>query len=145
MKTHKLISTFVIAAFALTPQFTSSIRAAGNGYSAKLISPRLGQVLYPGQHVRIQWEATFPDLKNVHLCEMEIWLSLDGGRTFTHCITPVINPQVNYYDWIVPDTPTNAAVLDIRFGCELYYPESYSPQPQATFVIARSAPVPVPL
>jgi hypothetical protein len=36
--------------------------------------------------------------------------------------------------------PTNAAVLDIRFGCELYYPESYSPQAAATFVIAQTAP-----
>jgi hypothetical protein len=36
--------------------------------------------------------------------------------------------------------PTNAAVLDIRFGCELYHPESYSPQAASTFVIAQTAP-----
>ena len=35
--------------------------------------------------------------------------------------------------------PTNAAVLDIRFGRELY-PESYSPQAASTFVIAQTAP-----
>ena len=37
--------------------------------------------------------------------------------------------------------PINAAVLDIRFGCELYYPESYSPQAGLTFVIAQTAPL----
>ena len=36
--------------------------------------------------------------------------------------------------------PTNAAVLDIRFGCEQWYPESYAPQPASTFVIAKAVP-----
>ena len=36
--------------------------------------------------------------------------------------------------------PTNAAVLDIRFGCEGWYPESYAPQPASTFVIAKAVP-----
>lgn len=27
------------------------------------------------------------------------------------------------------DLAYNAAVLDIRFGCEAYYPESYAPTP----------------
>jgi hypothetical protein len=68
---------------------------------------------------------------------MEIWLSLDGGRAFSTCITPALTPRSRYFDWTVP-TPTNTAVLDIRFGCEFYYPESYSPQPASAFVIAQS-------
>jgi len=36
----------------------------------------------------------------------------------------------------VPNTPTHSAVLDIRFGCDLRYPESYAPQP--AFSIART-------
>jgi hypothetical protein len=143
MKTHKSLSTLLVVAFALAPQLLNTSRgtlaASGGTYSAKLISPRFGQVLYPGQQVRIEWEATFPDMKNLHACEMEIWLSLDGGRTFGRCITPV-GPNVTHYDWTVPNTPTTSAVLDIRFGCELYYPESYSPQPASTFVIAQTAP-----
>ena len=67
---------------------------------------------------------------------MEVWLSLDGGRTFTMCITPILHPKTTYFDWTVPNTPTNAAVLDVRFGCDGWYPESYSPQPASTFVIA---------
>ena len=119
-----------LAAFAFG---AANVNAQGT-YSAKLISPRLGQVLHQGQQFRIEWKATFP---NIHLngSEMEIWLSLDGGRTFTTWLTftSVLN---RYFDWTVPNTPTNAAVLDIRFGREMpYYPETYSPQPASTFVI----------
>jgi hypothetical protein len=82
-------------------------------------------VLYHGQRFRIQWMAQLPDWNGI--CETELWLSLDGGRTFN---PPVITPVV------VPNTPTNAAVIDIRFGCEVpYYPETASPQPVSTFVI----------
>jgi hypothetical protein len=143
MKTHKSLSTLLVVAFALAPQLLNTspgaLAASGGTYSAKLISPRLGQVLYPGQQVTVEWTATFPDMKNLHACEMELWLSLDGGRTFSTCITPP-SPDTRHYDWIVPNMPTNAAVLDIRFGCELYYPESYSPQAASTFVIAQTAP-----
>jgi hypothetical protein len=72
------------------------------------------------------------------MCEMELYLSLDGGQTFNPpVITPVVVPGTKgHYDWTVPNTPTNAAVIDIRFGCEVpYYPESTSPQPASTFVI----------
>jgi hypothetical protein len=50
---------------------------------------------------------------------------------------PVVVPSSRgHYDWTVPNTPTNAAVIDIRFGCEVpYYPETASPQPASTFVI----------
>jgi len=141
MKTHKICSTLLVVAFVLAPQLLNTsgeaLAASGNTYSAKLISPRLGQILYPGQRVRIEWTVAFPDMRNLHACEMEIWLSLDGGRTFSTCIAPVSTNRRDF-DWIVPNTPTNAAVLDIRFGCEVYYPETPSPQPASTFVIAHS-------
>ena len=28
--------------------------------------------------------------------------------------------------------------MDIRFGCEVFYPETYAPQPASTFVIAQA-------
>jgi hypothetical protein len=143
MKTHKFLSTILVVAFALAPQLLNTsgqaFAASGGTYSAKLISPRLGQVLYPGQQFRIDWDAVIPKT-NAGGCEMEIWLSLDGGRTFRTCITVANILNTRHFDWIVPNTPTNAAVLDIRFGCEFYYPESYSPQPASTFVIAQGAP-----
>ena len=53
------------------------------------------------------------------------------------CITPILPPKADSYLWTVPNLPTNAAVMDIRFGCEGWYPESYAPQPMSTFVIAK--------
>ena len=137
MKTPGLIVPLLLVAFAFAPAKLSA--QSQNGYSAKLISPRLGQVLYPGEQFRIEWTASLPKT-NAHGCEMELRLSLDGGRTFSTWITTEMPPNTRYFDWTVPNTPTNAAVLDINFGCEFYYPETFSPQPALTFVIAQSGP-----
>ena len=130
MKSRIFIVLLFLVAFAVAP---ADVNAQGT-YSAKLISPTLGQVLYHGQQFRVEWKATFPNIR-LNGSEMEIWLSLDGGRTFTTWLT-FTSVTNRYFDWTVPNTPTNAAVLDIRFGREIpYYPETFSPQPASTFVI----------
>jgi len=139
MKTRGLIVIVIALALTLPSQLVNTSRAASGGYSAQLISPTAGQVLYPGQQVQIQWQATIPKV-NAGGCEMEIFLSLDGGRSFTYCITPQLPPTERFFNWTVPNMPTNAAVLDIRFGCEWYYPENYSPQPASMFIIANVNP-----
>jgi hypothetical protein len=135
MKTHRYLIVLFIVAFAFG--FSKISLAESGVYSAKLISPRPAQVLYPGQVVRVEWKSELP---NIYLgaCEMEVFLSLDGGRTFPMLISPWMDPKAQYFYWTVPNTPTNAAVLDIRFGCEPGYPESYAPQPASTFVIAKA-------
>jgi hypothetical protein len=138
MNTRGLLVTILAVAFSVAPQLVSSSSAAGT-YSATLISPRAGQVLYPGQKIVIEWKSALPNI-DLTGCEREVWLSLDGGRTFTACITPILGPKATSYLWTVPNTPSNAAVLDIRFGCEGWYPECYAPQPASTFVIAKAAP-----
>jgi hypothetical protein len=70
---------------------------------------------------------------------MELVLSLDGGISFNTYITPPFDPRTRYFYWTVPNTPTNAAMLDIRFGCEVFYPESRSPQTASPFVIMQTA------
>ena len=89
----------------------------------------------PGQVVRIEWTAVFPDV-DLTMCETEILLSLDGGRTTFMFITSQRNPTVQHFDWTVPNTPTRAAVLNIRFGCLNIYPETSSSQLQSAFVIS---------
>ena len=84
----------------------------------------------------IEWKHTLPNIP-LPGCESEVWLSLDGGRTFPMWIT-FLDPRSTSFLWTVPNTPTNAAVLDIRFGCDLHYPESYAPQPASMFTIAKS-------
>ena len=134
MKTRGLISvTLLLLALSLLTE-----AVAENGYSARLISPTAGQVLYPGQKVRVEWEATVPN-PNAAGCEMELVLSLDGGRTFNTYITPPLDPKARYFYWTVPNLPTKAAMLDIRFGCEVFYPESRSPQTASPFVIMPTA------
>jgi hypothetical protein len=135
MNTRWLLATIFAVALSAAPQFVSNASAGGT-YSATLISPRVGQVLNPGQQIRVEWKTVLPNI-NLGACEMEVWLSVDGGRTFTMWISPWLNPKANYFDWTVPNTLTNAAVLDVRFGCEPGYPESYAPQPASTFVIAK--------
>ena len=135
MKTQRLILALLALTFAFTPQsLTTASAARKKEYSAKLISPKAGEVLIPGQVVRVEWTAVYPDV-DLALCEKEILLSLDGGRTFAY-VTAVFDPAVQHFNWTVPKTPTRAAVLDIRFGCLGVYPETTSPQVQSTFVIS---------
>jgi hypothetical protein len=147
MKTRGFVVTLFAVAFAFAPQLLKTSTAAPDGpqgtYAAKLVSPQAGDVVFPGQKVRIVWEALFPKLPvNLSWCEAEIWLSLDGGMTFPILITPLQfgpNNTIRSFDWTVPNAPTAAAVLDIRFGCEQYYPETRSVQTASSFVIGQSA------
>ena len=135
MKTQRFIVTLFALTFAFAPQLfrTASAERKPTNYRAQLISPRAGAVLTPGQVVRVEWKSVLPDM-DLSLCETELRLSLDGGRTFTW-ITGERDPRVKYFDWTVPNTPTNMAVLDIHFGCLGYYPETESLQVQSGFVI----------
>jgi hypothetical protein len=140
MKPPRFILALLALTFALAPQLRGTAAAQGSRqhkYGARLISPRRGDVLVPGQVVRVQWTADFPDV-DVTMCETEVLLSLDGGRTMYMLLTEQRNPKLQYFDWTVPNTPTNAAVLNIRFGCLNIYPETSSLQVQSAFVISPS-------
>lgn len=135
MKTQRLILALLALTFVFTPQsLTTASAARKRDYRARLISPKAGEVVIPGQVVRVEWTADFPDV-DLTMCEMEIMLSLDGGRTFTY-VTEQRDARVQYFNWTVPKTPTRAAVLDIRFGCLGLYAETSSPQVQSVFVIS---------
>jgi hypothetical protein len=146
MKTRGFVVTLFAVAFALAPQLLKTSTAASTEpegkYAAKLVSPQAGDVVYPGQTVRIVWEALLPKLPvDPSWCEAEIYLSLDGGKSFPFIITPIrFDPdsKIFSFDWTVPNMPTAAAVLDIRFGCEQYFPEARSVQTASSFVIGQS-------
>ena len=132
MKTRGFVLIIVAVAFAFAP---AKLNAQGN-YAVRLISPVAGQVLYAGQKIMIEWQHRLPNIP-LSGCESEAWLSLDGGRSFTLWIT-FLDPRNTSFLWTVPNTPTNGAVIDIRFGCDLHYPETYAPQPASMFTIAKS-------
>ena len=135
------IPTSVVVLFAVTlafaPPLSQRSNADGPKYAARLLSPTLGQVLYPGQQVRVEWKTVLPNI-DLSWCELELYLSIDGGATFPFRITPQLDPRAAFFYWTVPNMPTTAAVLDIRFGCEGSYPESYRPQTASPFIIAPS-------
>ena len=139
MKTPRLLLALLALTFALAPQLpgTAFAQRTQDNYRAKLISPRAGQVLVPGQVVRVAWTADFPNV-DLTMCEAEILLSLDGGKTTYMRLTESRNPKVQYFDWIVPNAPTNTAVLNIRFGCLNIFPETASLQLQSVFVISEA-------
>jgi len=142
MKTRGFLSMLFAIMVLCAPQLTISTAAAASGsgaYSAQLISPTAGQVLYPGQRVRVEWKTVLPNI-DLSWCELELYLSVDGGATFPFRITPQLDPRAAFFYWTVPNMPTAAAVLDIRFGCEGSYPESYSPQTASPFVISHTSP-----
>jgi hypothetical protein len=139
VKTPRLLLALLALTFALAPQLpgTAFAQRTQDNYRAKLISPRAGQVLVPGEVVRIAWTADFPDV-DLTMCEMEVLLSLDGGKTIYMRLIESRNPKIQYFDWTVPNAPTNNAVLDIRFGCLNIYPETRSLQVQSAFVISSA-------
>jgi len=147
MKTRGFVVTLFAVAFAFAPQLLKTSTAAPDDpegkYAAQLVSPKAGDVVFPGQKVEIAWDALFPKLSvPLSWCETEIYLSLDGGRSFPVIITPIhLDPnfRIGSFDWTVPNAPTAAAVLDIRFGCEQFYPETRSVQSASSFVIGQSA------
>lgn len=140
MRTQRFVLALLSLAFALALQLPGTAFAQGRQwrYSARLISPRAGQVVTPGQVVRIEWKANFPGV-DLSMCETEVLLSLDGGKTIYARLIESRNPTVQYLDWTVPNTPTNEAVLDIRFGCLNLYPETSSLQLKSAFVIRGDA------
>jgi hypothetical protein len=130
----KTLTGFVVTLFILAFAFAPAKLNAQGNYRVKLISPVAGQVLYGGQQIMVEWRHTLPHTPGA--CESEAWLSLDGGITFTWIA--FLAPNNTSLLWTVPNTPTNSAVLDIRFGCEIpYYPESYAPQLTSMFTIAK--------
>jgi hypothetical protein len=138
MKIHRFFLALFVVAAAFAPPFARITNANTGTYGARLVSPTTGQVLVPGQQVKVAWKAMLPPV-DLSWCELELYLSLDGGKSFPYRITPQLDPRASFFYWTVPNTPSSAAVLDIRFGCEGSYPESYSPQPASTFVIANVA------
>src|SRR5215471_12603274 len=135
MKTPTSVIVLLVMALAFGPAFLQHSNAGRARYTAKLISPKPGQVLVPGQQVKVEWKASLPNVE-LSWCELELYLSVDGGASFPYRITPQLDPRAAFFYWTVPDMPTATAVLDIRFGCEGTYPESYSPQTASTFVIS---------
>ena len=63
-----------------------------------------------GEWIDLRWSEA-DDIR-----ELEILLSVDGGRTYGQCITPQLDPDRHGFRWRVPDLAGGAVRLRIRFN-----------------------------
>jgi hypothetical protein len=77
----------------------------------RILAPGTGEALVAGQVVNVAW-SPFPD----DVEELELLLSVDGGRFFPIRLTSQIDPRSGCFSWVVPRIAARAARLRIRFG-----------------------------
>lgn len=135
----------VLTLILLTALTNSVLGQRGNQQSVptpkiSMLLPKAGEAFSPGQKVKIVWKVDLSPKINLSWCEQEIFLSIDGGKTFPYRITPELSPSLRDYVWTVPNLPTDKAVLDIRFGSEFSQNrfEKSKPQTQMMFRILPS-------
>ena len=100
------------------------VLAAGLGIAAALLaagaraegfrSPAAGDSLTPGTSAAVEWIPT--DRVDPSVSEMELVLSLDGGRTFPIRVTREIDPEAASFLWTVPALFSSHARLALRAG-----------------------------
>lgn len=120
---RQCFSFVVVAIFVVLANLSADSAYAQRGIvpapDIELISPRPGDVLVAGQTVRVEWRTLNADKSlNIDWCEQEIYLSVDGGSTVISRISPQLDPRATSFEWVVPNTPTKEAVLDVSMGCD---------------------------
>ncbi len=84
----------------------------------RLVSPRPGATLVGGSALVLEWQPG-PGLAALrHAEEWEVFLSLDGGRTFLSRITPHLDIRMRRVTVHVPRLPSNDVRLLLRMGDE---------------------------
>ena len=76
-------------------------------------TPGVGDVVAAGTSVEVRWKAS-PDAREA--TELELVLSLDGGRTFPIRVSPEMSARSTGFRWIVPGLPSAHARLAVRSG-----------------------------
>ena len=70
-------------------------------------------IVSAGEAIELRWHGLPGEVE-----EMELLLSLDGGRSFHVRLTPELEGHTNAFRWRVPDLPTGQARLMLRIGDE---------------------------
>jgi hypothetical protein len=68
------------------------------------------RLVRPGEWIDLRWTRADDVL------ELEILLSLDGGRSYTICISPQLDPDRHDFLWQVPDLAGAALTMRIRYN-----------------------------
>ena len=126
MNTRGLLVTIFAVALSFAPQLVSTSSAAGGTYSATLISPRVGQVLYPGQKIRVTWKSTLPNI-DLTGCEKEVWLSLAGEHLLCGLAlgwTRKPNISIGLFQTRLQTQPSLISALGVKDGIPKALPRS---------------------
>ena len=81
---------------------------------ARFLAPGARAALESGASVRVAW--SLAETRDREPDEMELVLSLDGGRTFPVRVTRNLSPGTRSFAWRVPTLPTAHAQLALRTG-----------------------------
>jgi hypothetical protein len=84
----------------------------GEAQSARILEPGEGARLHPGAIVRVSWTSG----ARAEFDEMELVLSLDGGRSFPLRVTREVSPAEDSVLWRVPRLPSEHARIALRAG-----------------------------
>jgi hypothetical protein len=78
---------------------------------AATFAPRLPEVVIPGQEIELRWSGLPSSVE-----EVEIVLSLDGGRTFPVRVSRELDARDQVHRWRVPRFESGTAMLRLRMG-----------------------------
>jgi hypothetical protein len=102
---------FPLAAMIALALTVAAHREAAGG--SGVVSLDVPAVVTAGQSVELRWSALPADAE-----ELEIVLSLDGGRSYHVRVSPELDAREGGYRWRVPDLPAARARLMLRMGGE---------------------------
>ena len=91
-----------------------AVAALAQARPAEILEPVRGARLQPGAIVRVSW--TLGASTQQEFDEMELVLSLDGGRSFPLRVTRELSPAEDSVLWRVPRLPSEHARIALRAG-----------------------------
>ena len=94
--------------------FGFGIAAASRAETLRFLEPEPGGRLDAGATVSVSWTPGLAGRDDAD--EMELVLSLDGGRSFPLRVTRTLSPDARSFVWRVPALPTERARLSLRSG-----------------------------
>jgi hypothetical protein len=106
---HALALACLLVFAAPAFSHTAARANAGREPEPRLVLPG-SRVVRPGQWIDLRWSAAG------EIEEMEILLSVDGGRHYSECISPQLDPEARHFLWRVPENPGGDLRLRIRFN-----------------------------
>lgn len=113
-----LLATFVARPATAGAPVPPSAGEDTTGKLVELVSPAAGATLLAGSSIVVEWEPGSALAALPRAEEWELFLSLDGGRTYLARLTPHLDLTVRRVTVRVPELPSSDVRLLVRVGDE---------------------------